>query len=56
MQTDGNFVVYHNGTPLWHAGTYNNPGAYLALQNDGNLKIYTTRGTPIWWYALSPPP
>jgi sugar lactone lactonase YvrE len=29
-------------------GTHNHPGAYLALQSDGNLVIYEANGHPIW--------
>lgn len=57
MQTDGNFVVRQNTTPLWNSGTGGNQGAtyYLCFQTDGNLVVYaplphTTacNGSPRW--------
>lgn len=42
MQTDGNLVVVNpSNQAVWHSGTYGNTGAVLALQEDGNLVIYT---------------
>ncbi|MFC6986729.1 hypothetical protein [Streptomyces cirratus] len=51
MQPDGNLVVYavaNGGTklPLWHSGTYGNPGAYALMQDDGNFVIYKKDGGP----------
>ncbi|MGP4001754.1 hypothetical protein [Streptomyces sp. 8N706] len=47
MQSDGNFVLYDvNGRALWATGTYGRPGAYLAIQDDGNLVVY--RGGALW--------
>lgn len=40
MQTDGNFVLYAVGTPLWASNTGGRPGAILAMQDDGNLVVY----------------
>ncbi|NDC22198.1 hypothetical protein EBZ57_02395, partial [bacterium] len=41
MQYDGNLVLYAaDGSALWSSMTYNNPGAYAVMQNDGNLVIY----------------
>jgi hypothetical protein len=41
MQTDGNLVLYNAGhVPLWNSGTYNHPGAFAVMQNDGNLVVY----------------
>ncbi len=53
MQEDGNFVIYANGASggliaLFATNTYNNPGARLVVQNDGNLVIYNSSGFPIW--------
>lgn len=39
MQTDGNFVLYGPSGAVWATNT-SSPGAYLAVQNDGNLVIY----------------
>lgn len=41
MQTDGNLVLYDtNGSPKWASNTWNNPGAFLNIQDDGNLVVY----------------
>lgn len=43
MQTDGNFVMYGPGYHiLWSSQTAGNPGAYLVLQSDGNIVIYSS--------------
>jgi hypothetical protein len=43
-------VVYDAaGIPRWASGdSWNHPGAWLAVQNDGNVVIYDTDGTPLW--------
>ncbi|MGW0394975.1 hypothetical protein ACWDYJ_29695 [Streptomyces sp. NPDC003042] len=52
MQPDGNLVVYLVGNPggpklpLWHSGTYGNPGAYALMQEDGNFVVYKKDGGP----------
>ncbi len=50
MQGDGNFVLYHcNGlNPVWHTSTSSNAGAYLTMQDDSNLVIYTSSNVAIW--------
>lgn len=41
MQGDGNFVVYdYDGKVVWPSNTNNHPGAWLSVQDDGNLVIY----------------
>lgn len=41
MQTDGNLVLYDiTGAPKWASNTWNNPGAFLNIQDDGNLVVY----------------
>lgn len=41
MQTDGNLVLYStDGRPRWASLTWNNPGAFLNVQDDGNLVVY----------------
>jgi hypothetical protein len=47
MQTDGNLVLYRQGTPVWSPNTWGNPGAYTVMQTDGNLVIYKGT-TPLW--------
>ncbi|MGW0394974.1 hypothetical protein ACWDYJ_29690 [Streptomyces sp. NPDC003042] len=52
MQPDGNLVLYALGNPggyklpLWHSGTWGNPGAYALMQEDGNFVIYRQGGSP----------
>jgi PKD repeat protein len=47
MQADGNFVIYtQTGNPLWATGSRGN-GAWLAVQNDGNVVIYR-KGKALW--------
>ncbi|MBK7826920.1 hypothetical protein [Nannocystis sp.] len=63
MQGDGNFVLYWTSPnigsysptsmegfhPRWSTNTHGNPGAFLALQDDGNLVIYTADNTRALW-------
>jgi len=50
MQGDGNFVLYASDTNItarWATNTYGHSGAYLSVQNDGNMVVYI--GTsPLW--------
>jgi hypothetical protein len=48
MQKDGNLVVYGNGKAIWQSHTYGHPGAYLVLQPDRNLVIYSAGGKALW--------
>lgn len=49
MQQDGNFVQYNTAmVPLFHTGTWNNPGAKLRIQDDGNLVVYAASNAPLW--------
>lgn len=47
FQTDGNFVVYHNGVAKWSTKTYNKPANLVTLQVDGNLVVYQS-GKALW--------
>lgn len=62
MQGDGNFVIYgdtffcspsncvsggHN-VAIFASHTANHPGAFLAVQNDGNMVVYSIAGQPLW--------
>jgi outer membrane protein assembly factor BamB len=50
MQYDGNFVVYdlETGTPVWATHTDGHPGAFLNVQGDGNLVVYSAEGEALW--------
>ena len=52
MQADGNFVIYdiEDGFPfpVWSTSTWGNPGAYLNVQGDGNMVIYSASNTVLW--------
>ena len=44
MQDDGNLVLYlEAGRASWASNTEGNPGAYLVLQDDGNLGVRDPR-------------
>lgn len=41
QESDGNFVVYdRSGNAMWASGTSGHPGAWLVVQDDGNVVIY----------------
>ena len=47
-QGDGNLVLYRisDGAALWNTGTFS--AGQVEMQNDGNLVIYNSVGTPLW--------
>jgi len=48
MERDGNLVLYeYSHNAVWASNTQGNPGAYLAVQDDGNVVIYVPE-CPIW--------
>ncbi len=59
MQTDGNLVIYktsderwspiQDAHPAWSTNTHGNNGAFLAVQNDGNVVIYNSGNTRALW-------
>jgi len=53
MQGDGNLVLLRQGVPQWSSRTYNHPGAYAAMQPDGNLVVYSSSGAPLWYSGTS---
>lgn len=48
MQGDGNLVEYVGGRALWSAETAGHPDAWLAMQGDGNLVVYSATNQPLW--------
>jgi hypothetical protein len=47
-QTDGNFVEYVQGKPIWSTKTAGNSSANVVMQNDGNLVVYSSSGKALW--------
>ncbi len=60
MQSDGNFVVYRKESgkevAVWNSQTARNNGAFLALQQDGNLVVYSSASKPLWNTVTSAAP
>jgi hypothetical protein len=52
MQLDGNLVLYrsadHGGAAGWASATDGNSGAYLNVQDDANMVIYSPNDVPLW--------
>ncbi len=48
MQDDGNFVVYSAESWATNTDSDNNRGAYLVVQDDGNLVLYHLDGSVLW--------
>jgi hypothetical protein len=45
----GNLVMLDAaGAVVWASGTGGNPGAFLVVQDDGNVVIYRPDGQPVW--------
>lgn len=56
VQYDGNFVLYRaGGAAPWHANTWGHPGAYVELQNDGNLTVKSSAGGMLWQTGTGTP-
>jgi hypothetical protein len=48
-QGDGNVVLYHHVTPIWHTHTNGRATSSFVMQGDGNLVLYDTSMRPIWY-------
>jgi hypothetical protein len=48
MKSNGEFAMYSNGSQCYSSKTSNNPGAYMIMQDNGNLVIYNASGKAIW--------
>lgn len=50
MQTDGNLVLYLNGSTgaLWESGTGGSDGTAAVMQSDGNFVLYGRTSNAIW--------
>lgn len=49
MQGNGNFVVYDSAQqPTWNTQTNGYDGAYVAIENDGHLRLYHGDSAPKW--------
>ena len=59
MQPDGNLVLYELPvTPfdaLWHSRTYDWPGAFLTVRDDGTMTIGRSDGRVLWTAGASTP-
>ncbi len=56
MQTDGNLVIYDDaGHTLWASNTANNGGAYLSIDDLGQLAVDAGNGLPLWEPGLVSP-
>lgn len=49
QQTDGNMVIYGNGSPLWNTNTANQGAAFALLQTDLNFVVYNSAMSPLWY-------
>lgn len=49
MHANGNFQQLTSGwQTMWETRTAGNPGSFLAIQDDGNLVVYSPEGRPLW--------
>lgn|GEM_PF-1436042 len=53
MQADGNLVQYVNGRATWSTHTNRNPGAWAAVQADGNIVVYAPDKRVLWASSTS---
>ncbi len=48
MQSDGNFVIYSRAHALWGTSTDGKGVAFIGVQSDGNVVIYSSSLHPLW--------
>lgn len=48
LQTDGNVLLFSNGSAVWNSITYGTGANRLVMQTDGNLVLYNTSNAPVW--------
>lgn len=50
FQSDGNFVLYKDGSPTWNSGTFGHTGdaTQLSFGNDGNIVVHLPNKTALW--------
>lgn len=48
MQSDGNFVLYKDGHPVWQAPHTWSHGNCAVFQEDGNFVVYNSANEPVW--------
>jgi hypothetical protein len=48
MRRNGNVALYGGNRTLWTSRTYGHPGAFLRMQRDGNLVVYSASGRALW--------
>ncbi|RCJ41843.1 hypothetical protein A6769_01820 [Nostoc punctiforme NIES-2108] len=48
QQSDGNFVLYADSTPLWASNVLDTSVYYTLMQTDCNLVSYNYSETPVW--------
>jgi hypothetical protein len=48
MQTQGDLVLRHGSTLVWHTNTGSHPGAKLTMLADGSMVIYSSTNQLLW--------
>ena len=48
LETGGNLVLRRGTTAVWSTRTGGHPGAFLAMQGDGNLVVYSAAKVALW--------
>jgi hypothetical protein len=54
MQSDGNLVLYMNGTPLWATNTDGQPVMSAFLEPDGRLVLTNSSDQTVWQTPVAP--